>query len=856
MYWTRGIFIQILFFSLWGTLSGQPFPCDGRLILAAVQNNTSTYNITFGPFGAVYYEPITVFLDEQFDALGFNPKDNFIYGVQSTTNAIARLQSEGSYELLSSENQVSTFAGDCSPDGLYFCHDNDLNQILVFEVVNNFQQVNQIDLFWSPFSPNSGTFTTRLDDFAIDPNNPNIAYAFHGNSSQDEYEPESTQGKLVSINLDFTDPDVGMVTPIATIPENVILKLESLFFTAGGQLFGYGPYTLGPIVASRLISINPFTGEANVEGISSPQSTISDGCSCPYNLTFTNNPTPNFVTCSDSELTYTLTINNQSNEELPNLLLTNTIPEGMIISDISGNFDGTISPGTGVGTRIIDITNLNIPPRALIVINIETNIIDIPIGLTANKANLSNLPPLFGGNLSSDDPNTIGYVGDSTRFYSDPRNIEDVELTIIPPSNCLDPNDAQVIISSPQLLSNQSYQIKLINQEWDEFDLNILVNNENTFVLDSMTVGEYQLAEVTPENSECSFKWRDESILIEPPNEQLQVTAESNSPICEGVPLILGGTIAPSGTVTWTGPEGLIASEINTTIDSSILEQSGIYEMIATYGACEQIRELEIFIAPDIEAEITGKSAYCERESMHLAASGIGEQLTFEWLGPDNLASTDSSINISSMSLKNEGIYQVVIDNSYCLDTANAFISMLPSPTIILPYKIETDFCQPVQIKPEITGDHDVNYSWTPNSGLNCYDCSAPELQVPFSPRYRLTVVNDYLCADTAAVRTALSKENLIYVPNVFSPNFDGFNDIFQMFPSCGVSKIKNLKIVDRWGAIIYSKNNVDHFDPQHFWDGFVKDKIGTADVYMWQVEIELVDGSTQKLFGDVSLIR
>ena len=188
----------------------QTFPCDGRLILSTKRNNTSIFRIGFGPFGAIYYNPVTVYLNEGFDALGFNPKDNYIYGVQENTNSIVRLYSNSSYELVGSLPFVSTlnaYAGDCSPEGLYLCHDNELDQILIFDVVNGFELVDQLDLFWNPTSQNNGPFTTRIEDFVIDPNNPNIAYAFQGDYLQEDLEPADTRGYLLSINLDFNDPD-------------------------------------------------------------------------------------------------------------------------------------------------------------------------------------------------------------------------------------------------------------------------------------------------------------------------------------------------------------------------------------------------------------------------------------------------------------------------------------------------------------------------------------------------------------------------------------------------------------------------------------------------------------------------
>ena len=198
----------------------------------------------------------------------------------------------------------------------------------------------------------------------------------------------------------------------------------------------------------------------------------------------------------------------------------------------------------------------------------------------------------------------------------------------------------------------------------------------------------------------------------------------------------------------------------------------------------------------------------------------------------------------------------MIIDNGYCTDTASVVVSVLPSPTIVLPRVIETDFCETVKLSPQINGDNAVTYSWTPNEGLSCYDCPAPTLLVPFLSRYRLTVINDYLCTDTSLVSPVLSRGKLMYVPNAFSPNLDGINDYFQMFPNCGVVGLKNLAIVDRWGAVVYAKSTIDPQDTGAFWNGQINGKVAPSGVYIWQVEVEFVDGSQLKLFGDVTLLR
>jgi len=199
----------ILFIGLYNSVLSQPFTCDGRLILATVTTVTNTQRINFGSFGIPSYGSISSYLGERFDAVGFNPKDNFIYGFRASSNSFVRLHSNGSFDILGSltnNNPLEVYAGDCNPEGLYFCHENISDKILIFDVLDNFELQREIELFWDPNSINSGPFTTRLDDFAIDPNNPTIAYSFQGNDS----EPFPTKGYLLKINLDLTDEEVGI----------------------------------------------------------------------------------------------------------------------------------------------------------------------------------------------------------------------------------------------------------------------------------------------------------------------------------------------------------------------------------------------------------------------------------------------------------------------------------------------------------------------------------------------------------------------------------------------------------------------------------------------------------------------
>ncbi|MEL7221099.1 MAG: hypothetical protein AAGJ93_07255 [Bacteroidota bacterium] len=522
------------------SLLGQPFNCDGRLILSTQkQTGTEVFTITFAPFFVILYSQVTSYPGSRFNALGFNPKDNYIYAIPENTNTVVRLRSDGSFETVGTVpfvDQLEVYAGDCTPDGRYFCHDNSLDQLLVFQVVDNFALEERIDLFWNPESINAGTFTTRLDDFAVDPNNPTRAYAYQGvNSFDPDLQPTTTAGYFLEINLDLNDPNVGMITPLEPINANINIKrLGSLFFDGFGGLSGYGSQEVDQnALDKRLVGINPFTGGANLQGLGGPSAPASDGCSCPYNLTINYLVEPLVATCTDDEVVYSLTIMNGSYENITAATLTDTVPEGMIIEAINGVFNGDIDPTTGVGTRFLTINNLVVPARGSIQMSIAARIDDIAVGSNNSQVYLRDLPTLFGDVQVSDDPLTT-LKPDPAIFLADAIFLENVELDITPTTDCLMDNDGTVAATSPQFLPGLNYQLRLFNEDWEPFIRDISVDENNSFFLDSMPSGEYRLDQLTPQDVRCSYEWKDTTFIVPAPNEQLLVDVQTNAPICGG----------------------------------------------------------------------------------------------------------------------------------------------------------------------------------------------------------------------------------------------------------------------------------------------------------------------------------
>ena len=88
------------------------------------------------------------------------------------------------------------------------------------------------------------------------------------------------------------------------------------------------------------------------------------------------------------------------------------------------------------------------------------------------------------------------------------------------------------------------------------------------------------------------------------------------------------------------------------------------------------------------------------------------------------------------------------------------------------------------------------------------------------------------------------------HLPTAFSPNGDLKNDYFRFIVGYNVKSF-NLRIFDRWG-----KSMVNTGDPKFVWDGTFKGKDVEGGVYVYSVEVNYFDGSTESLSGNITVIR
>jgi len=88
-----------------------------------------------------------------------------------------------------------------------------------------------------------------------------------------------------------------------------------------------------------------------------------------------------------------------------------------------------------------------------------------------------------------------------------------------------------------------------------------------------------------------------------------------------------------------------------------------------------------------------------------------------------------------------------------------------------------------------------VVYEWMPPTFLDCTDCPEATSFPLETIDYSLMVVDTAGCTDIDTMRVIVKKERRVYIPNAFSPNGDGINDILFIFSDQGVVEVLDFKI-------------------------------------------------------------
>lgn len=303
----------------------------------------------------------------------------------------------------------------------------------------------------------------------------------------------------------------------------------------------------------------------------------------------------------------------------------------------------------------------------------------------------------------------------------------------------------------------------------------------------------------------------------------------------------------PPYTYEWEGTNtaGLLASNLG----------AGNYSIRITDGlGCYDERSFQLRSPSPLQpVEISCNQV--RRPPLRLSADGGQAPYTYSINGRDFWPESEFS------QLTPGQYYDLFIrDQNGCELLQPDFFYPKASPrNVQLPTFVGQELGGSTQVIPDYKVPYDqiASLRWLPSQYFDCPNCREPFLSAPFSQPISLIVTDIYNCSDSLVTWVGVDGRVPLYVPNAFSPNGDGTNDVVAVFANIlQVERILQFRIFNRWGTRVYQDQNFSPNSARRGWDGHINGQKAAAGNYAWVIELLLTNGESVQKTGSVLLLR
>ncbi len=281
--------------------------------------------------------------------------------------------------------------------------------------------------------------------------------------------------------------------------------------------------------------------------------------------------------------------------------------------------------------------------------------------------------------------------------------------------------------------------------------------------------------------------------------------------------------------------------------------------IVSTSFGCSDTASLTMFVNPIPKVDFTADQTQgCARLPVKFTNNStivLGSIDSYSWSVGDHA----SYIDINPSHTYPAGIYTVTLwatSDSGCVATKviNSYIHAWASP--FADYTVSpqtTDILEPYISFTNLTLDYN-KFWWYFGDKPGCDSITHNPTHVydsDFGSQYMTTLIvkNSYGCTDTTQRLVVVNPNYVIYIPNAFTPNADGMNDVFQA-KGYYINKF-DMQIYDRWGELVFTSNDINKG-----WDGTIKGLAIENSVYVWKAIVIDVKLKRHELTGHVTLMK
>ncbi|OAV44203.1 gliding motility-associated C-terminal domain-containing protein [Lewinella sp. 4G2] len=291
-----------------------------------------------------------------------------------------------------------------------------------------------------------------------------------------------------------------------------------------------------------------------------------------------------------------------------------------------------------------------------------------------------------------------------------------------------------------------------------------------------------------------------------------------------------------------------------TTNESAAGLASGVYDLLIRDGAgCEDLVRTTVDSVIGLRLDSVVPFAICTETGGVLATNVSGGTSPYVYGLENETGGLDSDVAVAAA-----GDYVVTVaDANGCTVTSEMVTLRRPTEFEIEigedrllkigePLEIRTLTAPPAD---QIPG---LRLNWfSSGDTLSCRGCLDPIAVPTGQTTYILTATSNEGCFASDTLRIAVDTRSPAFFPTAFSPNADGVNDTYEVFPGIGYDAVDYLRIYNRWGALVYE------YEPgQPGWDGRINGELAGAGTYAYISGLRRLDGELIEFSGTMMLMR
>jgi gliding motility-associated-like protein len=353
-------------------------------------------------------------------------------------------------------------------------------------------------------------------------------------------------------------------------------------------------------------------------------------------------------------------------------------------------------------------------------------------------------------------------------------------------------------------------------------------------------------------------------ITVNVNNNNLTVNIGKDTTICEGESVKFSPIVNPTPpTIIY---QWRAIGVPNSTIDNRATKDIAVnpvdnaqYILNATIGGCATEDTVNVNVRWKPILDVEPSKAICLLDSAlikstvtHFNSTFISTFIDFTWTPTDSLRSPNT-LQTWVYPIKSTW-YKLTATttklNYGCDFVVSDSIKIVVQP--IVKAFAGNDTIAVKDIPHQLYGTGGIRYEWSSPSGARI---SNPIAQNPFATLYNdanfyLKVTDAIGCAGYDSIFVKVYNGPTYYVPNAFSPNGDGLNDIFRVIP-VGISNTVYFRVFNRFGEVVFETNQW-----LKGWDGTFKGKPQPSGAYVWMVSGTDRDYKKVEMKGTVMVVR